>query len=592
MRDYRLLTEDIFGQSLKEVVLDNRDIDISEVDFLLNPTGEYIEHPMVIKNMDKAIELFIQSLDNDEKIGILLDCDVDGYTSSALIYQFLMKECQYPSEKIELFFHDSKQHGLSDEKAFKNIKKSDIDLLIIPDASTNDVTQIKELLKVQKKILVLDHHQPNDKDMKTIFHNQNGELIGVIVNNQFGEYSTAGAGAYVVLKFCEAMTECPLYHYYDLVAISSVADAMYILDKELIFYVTEGLKNVNNELFKEYMLSSNIEKLTPMGVSFNIANKMNGVIRYGKQEEKVDLFSALIGDKEEIEYTPRKSKSNPNPKTEIQSLQKAMVRISGNAKTRQDKAKKDCIEKCKKYIEENDLNKNKFILVIDKENSFTDKRITGLVAMGLVDIYKKSVILLSKSKDGNLIGSARGYGVDNLKEIIQSTEIIEGTGHDNAFGVFIEWKELPRLEKRLIKAFEDIEIIPPLLDVDCEIDLSDVSIDDLKEIIDMEMLYHQHCSTPCFLVRNIELDTKKVKSPYSLLLTFESNGFLFKKEYCSGAFKEEFLCKKEAKFGQPTVKCELIVEIGYDTYRKKPCFLIKEADTKVIDKKKKTDIPF
>ncbi len=591
MKDYRLLTEDTFGQTLQEIVLSNRNLTKGEAEDLLNPSVSNVESPFQLKNMDKAIEMFIEAIDTELKIGILIDTDVDGYTSSALMYQFLTRECEYAEDKIELFFHEEKQHGLGDEKVFKKIRKSDVELLIIPDAGTNDLPQVKELLKLNKKVLILDHHNQNNEDDKTIIKNQANELMYVLVNNQLGEQSRAFSGVGVVWKFLTAMTENELVHYLDLVAIGSIADSMYLNDLELRYVVNKGLENINNELFKEYMLASNLKDLTPMKVSFNIANKINGTIRYGKQDEKVDLFRALIGVQEEREYKPRKSKTNPNPQAEMQSLQKTMVRVSANAKSRQDNAKKDCIAKCKKYVEENGLDKNKFILVIDKENSFIDKRITGLVAMGLVDTYKRSVLLLSRSKNGNIIGSMRGYGVDNLKKILESTEIIKVMGHDNSAGIEIEWKELPRLEKRLIKAFEDIEIVPPLLDVDCEIDIEEVSVGDLEEILEMDMLWHQHCPTPYFLIKGIELDTRNVKSPYSLLMTFESNGFLFKKEFCSGAFKETFLCRDKVKFGQPTISTDLIVEIGYDEYKKKPCFLIREADSKVITKKK-NDIPF
>lgn len=59
--------------------------------------------PFKIKNVDKGIELFISELDKGSNIGILVDTDVDGYTSSALMYLFLINECQVPKEKITLF---------------------------------------------------------------------------------------------------------------------------------------------------------------------------------------------------------------------------------------------------------------------------------------------------------------------------------------------------------------------------------------------------------------------------------------------------------------------------------------------------------
>ena len=106
----------------------------------------------------------------------------------------------------------------------------------------------------------------------------------------------------------------------DLVAIGNIADSMLINDFELRYVVDKGLKNINNELIKEFIVDAKLEEdLTPTDISFNVANKINAVIRYGSLQEKEDLFKALIGEEEEIEYTPRKSKSYPNPQTEIQT---------------------------------------------------------------------------------------------------------------------------------------------------------------------------------------------------------------------------------------------------------------------------------
>lgn len=152
---YNIKTENTFGRTLRDIVLKNRELTEKDVDFLLNPTSEYQEMPFKIKNVDKGIELFISELDKGSDIGILVDTDVDGYTSSALMYLFLINECQVPKEKIKLFFHSGKLHGL-DPKVFKQIKKSSVEFLIIPDASTNDFKEIKELLSIGKRILILD----------------------------------------------------------------------------------------------------------------------------------------------------------------------------------------------------------------------------------------------------------------------------------------------------------------------------------------------------------------------------------------------------------------------------------------------------
>lgn len=591
--NYKILQENIGIKSLKDVVLENKEITKNEINFLLNPTSEYVENPFKLKNMSEGIKLFMEELEEESKIGVLVDSDVDGFTSGTLVYLFLINECQYPKEKIQIFHHQKKTHGLSNDKIFKEIKKSDINFLIIPDAGSNDITQIKELLKIGKRILILDHHQINDEEQNTLFSDQNGNIVGVIINNQLDEYSNSFAGVGVTYKFLTALTEDELIHYMDLVAIGNIADSMLINDFELRYVVDKGLKNINNELIKEFIVDAKLEEdLTPTDISFNVANKINAVIRYGSLQEKEDLFKALIGEEEEIEYTPRKSKSNPNPQTEIQTLQKAMVRISKSIKTKQDNAKKKSVEKCKQFVTENNLNENKAIVIIDEDGEIIDRKITGLIAMNLVSIYRKSVVLLGKTKE-KYTGSIRGYGVDSFKDILETTEIVKITGHNNSAGIEVEFKDIPRLIKRINRAMEDIEVIPPCTLVDCKIDLNNIKEKEMQEVLNLKPIWHQHCAEPLFLIEDLIIDSKKIRNPYTTLITFNVNGIEIKKEYCSGVWKKEFLKEDVMKFGKPTLKCDLIVKIDYDNYRNKPCLSIVEAESEIVkENKKKDNIPF
>ena len=590
--NYKILQENIGIKSLKDVVLENKEITKNEINFLLNPTSEYVENPFKLKNMSEGIKLFMEELEEENKIGVLVDSDVDGFTSGALVYLFLINECQYPKEKIQIFHHQKKTHGLSNEKVFKEIKKSDINFLIIPDAGSNDITQIKELLKIGKRILILDHHQINDEEQNTLFSDQNGNIVGVIINNQLDEYSNSFAGVGVTYKFLTALTEDELIHYMDLVAIGNIADSMLINDFELRYVVDKGLKNINNELIKEFIVDAKLEEdLTPTDISFNVANKINAVIRYGSLQEKEDLFKALIGEEEEIEYTPRKSKGNPNPQTEMQTLQKAMVRISKSVKTKQDNAKKKSVEKCKQFVIENNLNENKAIVIIDEDGEIIDRKITGLIAMNLVSIYRKSVVLLGKTKE-KYTGSIRGYGVDSFKDILETTEIVKITGHNNSAGIEVEFKDIPRLIKRINRVMEDIEVIPPCTLVDCKIDLNNIKEREMQEVLNLKPIWHQHCAEPLFLIEDLIIDSKKIRNPYATLITFNVNGIEIKKEYCSGVWKKEFLKEDVMKFGKPTLKCNLIVKIDYDNYRNKPCLSIVEAESEVIKDKKQDSIPF
>ena len=596
---YNIKVENPFGRTIRDIVLQNRDLTEKDVINLSSYNlGAVTESPYKLDNMGEAVQLFMQEYDKESKIGLCVDCDPDGYTSSALMYLFL-KESNYPLDKIQLFLHENKQHGLGDEKLYKQIKKSDIDFLIIADAGTNDEKQLKELMSLNKKILILDHHiKSNDNNMKEIYKNQIGEFIFVLVNNQLGEYCKDFSGVGIVWKFLTCLLQKEWVHH-DICAVGNIADMMNINnDLELRVLVNKGLDNITNQLFKEFLKDVNIEKPTPMDVSFNLSNYINGVIRFGTPKEKEMLFRALIGEEEEFEYKPRKSKNNPNPTVEIESLQRHMVRLSKSIKQKQDKKKKECIELCKKHINENNLNDNKVIVVVDKENEMVDKRITGLIAMGLVDIYKKPVVLLSySSKQDCYIGSMRGYGLESFKKILESTEIIKVTGHDNSAGVEVQKKDLPRLIKRINKVMEDVNTVEPSIDIDCVIDLKEISFKQMNEILDLKMLWNSFCPKPQFLIKDKEINIKDIRNPYPTLLAFEIDGIQFKKEFCSGVFKSDFLCEEETKniFGRPDIVIdEMVVEIGYDDFKKQPCFLLKSAKTHVKkkDDKKNKNIPF
>ena len=49
--DYKILQEHLFSKSLKQIIIENREMTKKDVDFLLNPTSEYMEFPTKIKNI-------------------------------------------------------------------------------------------------------------------------------------------------------------------------------------------------------------------------------------------------------------------------------------------------------------------------------------------------------------------------------------------------------------------------------------------------------------------------------------------------------------------------------------------------------------
>ena len=145
------------------------------------------------------------------------------------------------------------------------------------------------------------------------------------------------SGAGVVQKFIEAYLftyedkdglDSTLGEYFlDLVSLGLIADSMDLRNLESRYYALEGLKerNRHNELLNELEIRFEEEMKfgrTITSVGWAIAPKINGTIRYGKDQEQIDLFRAMLGVQENIEYQPRrKSKYDPKPPIEIHTLQ-------------------------------------------------------------------------------------------------------------------------------------------------------------------------------------------------------------------------------------------------------------------------------
>ena len=142
-----------------------------------------------MKNFNEGYNLLQKHLNN--KIGILVDQDTDGFCSSAIIYQWLKEK--YPNIQIEVIMPEGKVHGIMPD----NIP-DDIKLLIVPDASSSENDKHEILTNRGIDILILDHHEFSQEESKN----------AVILNPHnpkcaYPNKNISGTG--VVYKFIEAV---------------------------------------------------------------------------------------------------------------------------------------------------------------------------------------------------------------------------------------------------------------------------------------------------------------------------------------------------------------------------------------------------
>ena len=118
-------------------IISNRNFSSLGIEQYLSPTlRELTPNPMDLHDMDKAIDICYEAILNKHKIGILGDYDVDGASSSALIFNYLR---DIGFKNLEVFIPDREKdgYGLS-ENAVNFFHKKEIKLMICLDCGTND----------------------------------------------------------------------------------------------------------------------------------------------------------------------------------------------------------------------------------------------------------------------------------------------------------------------------------------------------------------------------------------------------------------------------------------------------------------------
>jgi single-stranded-DNA-specific exonuclease len=224
-----------FGNDILLNILKARGIENPKM--FLNLTDKVLEDYKNYDNMDIAGKTYLKHINAENKIGIVVDFDCDGFMSASEMYLYSEDVCNKLNKKfnVEYILHDHKSHGL-DENIMKTIKDGKYDLLLIPDAGTNDYKQHKELKELNMDIICLDHHQSKK-------YSENAIIVNNQLSNKINNKAMTGVG--VVYKFCKYIDELLNFNfadkYVDIVALGMIADSADLRDFESRYLVLEGL---------------------------------------------------------------------------------------------------------------------------------------------------------------------------------------------------------------------------------------------------------------------------------------------------------------------------------------------------------------
>ena len=403
------------------------------------PNHKYDIDPRCYYNMEKGVKIFNDVLKTNKNITILVDVDVDGYTSASMLRMAIKA---HSTCDVNIVHHKTKKHGLYDE-VIDEIMKTEPMLLIIPDAASNDIEEIWNLGKYMD-VIVIDHHDISneryyDKDIDI----QHGLCL---INNQAKWNKDSNphlTGSGLTLRFLQEFYRFRGYDmgykYYDLAMMGLIGDMADYSDLEIRNIVFKGLENINNELLKVALKDKipHVYKYEPMDIAFNFNPFINAITRMATMEEKEMVFNALSDNYINATHNVpkrRKIRGKMQLVNITQTRYEYVYDIMSRVKGKQDRT-------VKKLEEElyGDISNHGGVAIglIDEEF----RGITGLVANRVASNLKKPTLLLRKKQgDSELSGSARGYTrvLDDFKTWCQDTELFHlAEGHDNAFGIKI-----------------------------------------------------------------------------------------------------------------------------------------------------------
>lgn len=493
---YDVLGKVRFGSELEDIL---KLKGIKDIDSFLNPTIKNTESELLFDNIEKARDVFVNHIKNKSIIDLLVDCDVDGFTSASNIYQYIKRINS--NIEIRCFIHKGKIHGLSE---FVDVMcEDDSKLIIVPDAGSGDSRECEKLIKSGKDVIILDHHNIRNKD-KTIPENQ-----AVVVNNQYSSKVTdkAMTGVGITYKFTKLLDK---YYgvnyaddYLDLVALGMVGDRADTVNLQTRYLILKGIEQIRNKVNKNKLISVLVDaqmylmnnKITINGIGFYVCPLMNSMIRLGEYEDKCYMFEALCNSDKMLDRKVR-GKGVVN-----MTIQEYVLKACQSSNRKQKKMTEESAAVLSEEIKK--FNMDKLPILVCNARDDVDSNSTGLIANRLADQYQRPCLLMRRKGD---ICKGSGRGSDKC-EILDFNQWCKDTGlfnkvegHPGAFGCEIDFKNTNKLFS-LLSTMRKID--EPTYHVYNVYDANQIHDQIIKNVAKWDAIWGNTVSEPIFLIKNI-----------------------------------------------------------------------------------------
>ena len=465
-------------------ILANRNIDERNLSYFLNPTlKNNLPDPSILENMDNSIKILIEKIFNYDTLGILGDYDVDGATSTAILFKYF----EFIGIKATVYIPDRIKdgYGISKNSIDFFIRKK-VDLLISLDCGTNDSKSISYAKEKGIEIIVIDHHEVKNLGLPLSIINPKLKSDTSNLNN----LCTAGLVFLFVVglnrelrkkNFFKNKEEINLKEFLDIVAVGTICDLV-PLQNENRLLVKKGLEKINLKPNKGLsVLKSKLElenKTKTSDIAYYIGPCINAAGRIG---DPFLGFKLLV----------------KNETKELEIIADKLINSNNERKTLEDIS----------YTQAKMLLKNsnnmKFIFLYSKT---WHPGIIGILASRLVQEFKVPAFVMNIDNN-KVIGSVRSIKNVDISKILTklvNEEFLEvGGGHAMAGGFRLKEEKLSSLQSYLK---ENSKIFfksnKSILNIDLEVKIFDLNVEMINSLEQLEP-YGMDYPEPKILIKKV-----------------------------------------------------------------------------------------
>lgn len=431
MDTIKALYNDIKVSPITLRVLINRGMDTAEkVHGFLNDSLKDMYDPYLMKDMDKAVRIMCDSIDNGEKIIVYGDYDADGVTSTAILYKAI-KNCGGNVE-YHIPHRENEGYGMSVAR-IETIAEAGFDLIISCDNGISAIEEVKRAKELGLKVIITDHHELPFEEVdgvRRVIVPESDALINPKQEDCKYPFKLL-CGAAIAYKFSMALYQARGCiggeELLELAAIGTICDVVDLVDENRII-AKEGLKilsNTKNQGIKALKQVIDIkDQVTCYNVGFAIGPCINATGRLETAELSLDLL--LCED--------------------YRDAMDIATKVFNLNKERQDLTMASFEAVCE-AIEGSELINDK-ILVVYNEN--IHESIAGIVAGRVKEKYGRPTFVLTKGKEMPK-GSGRSIEEYNMfEEMLKCKEVLHKFGgHPMAAGLSIKEENIPKFRKML-----------------------------------------------------------------------------------------------------------------------------------------------